>query len=310
MIDAVDLAELRRRHVVQAADLVAAAAGQPRVDRRRDAERIEVRRRHQRVVGDEEAAEPVAIVAAGHRHAGPQLVLHFGREVPVVAARAVADQRVVGIAGGGEVAAEVLVRHGAALAVHARFARSQSGMKFPAWIADRVEAVVPGAGDGVDRRLDRIVGLGIGRSPTSTRSGRARPSARSVRCRRGRTPRRRADRSPSTSGTFLTSAKLRAATQPFGVAGTLCGGYVAVEVVVADPVGQRQAPEMSTDPARRSRNPWLLALSPYGVAHCVRLTGHLVIEGVVEIVGARSRRLHSTYDFLELEPGLERVAAR
>ena len=38
--DAVDLTELRRRDVVQAAHLIAAAAGQPRIARRRDAERI------------------------------------------------------------------------------------------------------------------------------------------------------------------------------------------------------------------------------------------------------------------------------
>ena len=48
----VDLAELRRRDIVEAADLVAAAAGQPRIDRRRDAVRLIVRRGHRQVVGD------------------------------------------------------------------------------------------------------------------------------------------------------------------------------------------------------------------------------------------------------------------
>ena len=106
-------------NVVQAAHLIAAATGQSRIGRRRDAERAEVGRCHEHVVRDQVIAEPVAVVARGHRDAGPQLVLDFGREVPVVAARAVSEQGIVGIARGRRDAAEVLIGHRAALAVHA-----------------------------------------------------------------------------------------------------------------------------------------------------------------------------------------------
>ena len=76
-------AEQRRVDVVQIRDGVAAAAGQPRVNRRDDAELPEVVGRHGEVVGDDEALEPAAHVADFDRDARRDLLLHRDAERPV-----------------------------------------------------------------------------------------------------------------------------------------------------------------------------------------------------------------------------------
>src|SRR5262249_47443932 len=102
---------------VQAADRVATSPRQPRICWRRYAERIVVRRFHQEIVGHALPAVGLPIVATGvvivpgvDTEAGEQLVLHLGREIPVVVAHTVAVQHGWVVYGGRWIVlAEVLV---------------------------------------------------------------------------------------------------------------------------------------------------------------------------------------------------------
>src|SRR4029077_4532733 len=76
--------ELRRLQIVEAANGLTTAAGQPRIRRRRDAERVEVRRRREHVVGDDEVAERRPEVRDLDADAGHQLVSDANGALPVV----------------------------------------------------------------------------------------------------------------------------------------------------------------------------------------------------------------------------------
>ena len=102
-------AHLRRADVVEPADRVAAAVGQPRIGRRRDAERVEVGGRQVEVVGDAEVAVPAAEVADIHRDAPGDLPLHAGRELPLVGPRVPAVQHRGVVVQAGRRLAEVRV---------------------------------------------------------------------------------------------------------------------------------------------------------------------------------------------------------
>jgi chloramphenicol 3-O-phosphotransferase len=71
----VDFAEQRRREVVEAAHLIAAAAGEPAIGRRREAIRVVVRRNHKLIVGGDEVTVPRAEITDVQSRALPQLVL-------------------------------------------------------------------------------------------------------------------------------------------------------------------------------------------------------------------------------------------
>ena len=96
------LAELRRGDVVETADRVAAAARQPRIGRRGDAERREVgRRRPSRLSVTVKLLEPAPEVADLDRDARQQLLLDRRADLPVVRtdAPAVEQRRVDGRGG-------------------------------------------------------------------------------------------------------------------------------------------------------------------------------------------------------------------
>ncbi len=107
-------AEQRRVDVVQWANRLTAAAGQPRVGRRRHVERAEVGRRHREVIRGDEALEPAADVAHFDRDARQDFLLHRDTERPVGRPRAPAleDGRVDRVA--EHALAEVRVRERAA----------------------------------------------------------------------------------------------------------------------------------------------------------------------------------------------------
>ncbi len=147
----VHLRELRDRHVGHAADLVAASAGQVRIERRRHAVGIEIVRSPELVIGRGEVAIPVAVIARAHRHAVAQLVLDFRSEVPVRVTDAPSAQHVVRRVRRGAEPAEVRIRHRTAFAVG------------PAVLQIAVGHVVavgvgPRARDAVHRRRHGVVG--------------------------------------------------------------------------------------------------------------------------------------------------------
>ena len=160
-----DLPELVRLDVVEAADLVAAASRQPRVHRRGDAVGVVVVRRHQDVVGQPDLARPeravarsarevpagVVVVPDAHRQPLAELLLHLPGHVPVVVALSPAAQD-IGVPPHGirVLLAEVRVVDRAALPV---------GAEVPQVAIRHVVAVgvVPGPVREEDRRVDRVV---------------------------------------------------------------------------------------------------------------------------------------------------------
>ena len=79
----VGLPEQRRVDVVESADRIAAATGQPGVGRRDDAELREVAGPDDEVVGHVEVLQPAADVADFDRDARQQLLLHRRADLPV-----------------------------------------------------------------------------------------------------------------------------------------------------------------------------------------------------------------------------------
>ena len=146
----VHLAELVRVDVVEPAHVEAAAARQPRIARRRHAVGAEVGRRHGEVVGHQEVAEPVPVVAGRDRHGRSELPLHLGGHVPVVGADAESLQHLVRIARRDAGPPEVLVLIGTALAVGGR--APQVALRDVVLVE-----VVPRARHLVHRRDDRVV---------------------------------------------------------------------------------------------------------------------------------------------------------
>ena len=183
--EVVGLSELARVQVVEAADRVAAAVRQPRIDRRDDAERIVVRAGHGQVVGDVgEVLPPPAIVGDLDRHAGQHLVLHRDAELPVAGPHAPAAQDARVEVGGRAGAAERLIEPGAALAVHPRVhqvaLRNVVGVRVgPLPVHDRRDAL-----HGIREHEAVLVG---GRREVLAEIGL---HATSCRCRAGRRPRR------------------------------------------------------------------------------------------------------------------------
>ena len=145
-------AELRRADVEQPGQHIAAAAGEPRVGRRRDAVLIVVGCAHGAVLDGREVAEPGPPVSGFDRHARQDLLLHARGELPVV--EAVAGQRVPVVGPAGDGASEVGIPHRAALAVPCRVRQ----------VAIRHEvavAVIPRPVDPGDERPDGRRGCAI-----------------------------------------------------------------------------------------------------------------------------------------------------
>src|SRR5262249_42375232 len=74
----VDTAECGWLDVVEPAQLIPAAAGQSRIARGRDAERVVIRRALEQVVGRLEIAVPGPVIPEQYPETGTQLVLHHG----------------------------------------------------------------------------------------------------------------------------------------------------------------------------------------------------------------------------------------
>ena len=113
-------AEARRLEIVETRHRVAAAAGQPRINRHRDAELIEVRGTDRAVVGDREVLIRAPEIGGIERRAREQLALHARRELPVREALVPAAQEIGIVNGAGARAAERRVRHRAAFAIGQR----------------------------------------------------------------------------------------------------------------------------------------------------------------------------------------------
>src|SRR5262245_56921969 len=155
--DVVELAELRWLDVVVPAELLAAGVAEPRVHGRGDAERIEIRRRHELVVQRLHRTVPRPEVVDIDTHVRPQLPLERDIGLPVVVLQVEALTRVVCKA---RVATDDLperaVTPRSALAVGQRVVEIAVGHELArAWITSTVERVVPR-----DRGARRLVGDG------------------------------------------------------------------------------------------------------------------------------------------------------
>src|SRR5207237_571746 len=110
----VDLPLLRRYDIEDGAHLVTAAAGQPRIERRREGERRVVRETESAVLRRIPIAEPTPEVAGGHGDAGRELLRGSRCELPIVRALPPAVDVVVVPGPGNGVRPKVPIRHGAA----------------------------------------------------------------------------------------------------------------------------------------------------------------------------------------------------
>ncbi len=271
--------------VGSAAHIVAAAARQPRIERCLDAERVVVRRADEQVVGHALAAAGLArvaavvvVVAAGDRKPGPELVLDFGREVPVGVALAVAFQHCRIPAGRVRVVlAEVVVVDGRRIR---RWPRSSRG-RSPARSSLSVSPSRYGSSVRRHRRRNRVqafgeVGAELGQVPSELRLERGAAVAEQVVGDAH-------SRAPVLPVRDVVPRRERALAEPLvglerarpavGVARDACllFRHVAVEAVPAQAEVQRHPlVERSTGPARRCRGrTWFSTSARYGVARWV-----------------------------------------
>ena len=151
-------AELRRADVVEAADRLTVAAGQPEIRRRGDAILREIRRRHGGIFGDGEVAVPGPEIGDIQGNRLVQFVLECRTRLPVVPPMPPPGQDVVCVTDRRRIVpAEIQVVDLPALAVRERVGQIAIGnIVLPARVAGRIQTVVPRPAGRVDRGVDRV----------------------------------------------------------------------------------------------------------------------------------------------------------